>query len=158
MLPLLKQPGSRKSVTVILLNPVFMPELFSVLGEPLNCQCSFSHLPLLSPATLPCFPVVGCVLYVFVTTYLQLFSSSFFFLFCTCLYSAHNTVSLMFLDSSFNIIHFASIFLPNRSSSVMCLSYEASLSCACIKSPLLPKMGIHVSGLARTSSEVLVLP
>ena len=58
----------QKSVTVILLNPVFMPELFSVLSEPLHCQCSFSHLPPLSPATLLCFPVVGCVLYVFINT------------------------------------------------------------------------------------------
>ena len=56
----------QKLVTVILLNPVFMPELFSVLGEPLNCQCPFSHLPLLSPATLLQFPVLGYVLYVFV--------------------------------------------------------------------------------------------
>ena len=83
--------GAEQSVTVILLNPVFVPELFSVLGEPLNCQCSFSHLPLLSPATLLHLSIVGCVLCVCVITYLILFlpllSSSFFstISFCNCI-------------------------------------------------------------------------
>ena len=133
----------QKSVTVILLNPVLMPELFSVLGEPLNCQCSFSHLPLLSPATLLHLSIVGCVLCVCVITYLHPFSFSSFFLlfflpfhFATVLSYFSTQCSqpnLLHTDSSLNVFHFACTFsFFHRQSSVMCLSSEASLSCACI--------------------------
>ena len=49
-----------------LLVVVFMPQLFSAPGQPLNCQCSYSHLRLLAPATLLRILVVGCVYCMFV--------------------------------------------------------------------------------------------
>ena len=156
----------QKSVTVILLNPVLMPELFSVLGEPLNCQCSFSHLPLLSPVTLLRLSVVDGVLSLCMCNHLLSFfsSSSFFFLiFCYSilqvyyLISAHNAVSLIYCT----LVRLTTFFIVPV---LFHFPIDTLLSCgSLLKLPflvlahLLPKIDVHVSGPAHATSEVCCL-